>query len=56
MTRILLYTGKGGVGKTSIAAATGLLSARRGYRTIVLSTDIAHSLALKPQAPLPQRK
>ncbi|HJP90276.1 MAG TPA: ArsA family ATPase [Candidatus Limnocylindrales bacterium] len=45
MTRILLYTGKGGVGKTSIAAATALLSARRGYRTIVLSTDIAHSLA-----------
>ena len=45
VTRILLYTGKGGVGKTSIAAATALLSARRGYRTMVLSTDIAHSLA-----------
>ncbi|HLX35795.1 MAG TPA: TRC40/GET3/ArsA family transport-energizing ATPase [Candidatus Limnocylindrales bacterium] len=45
MTRILLYTGKGGVGKTSIAAASALLSARRGHRTIVLSTDIAHSLA-----------
>lgn len=45
MTRILLYTGKGGVGKTSIAAATALLCAQRGYRTIVLSTDIAHSLA-----------
>jgi arsenite-transporting ATPase len=45
MARILLYTGKGGVGKTSIAAATALLSAKRGYRTIVLSTDIAHSLA-----------
>jgi len=45
MTRIILYTGKGGVGKTSIAAATALLSAKRGYRTIVLSTDIAHSLA-----------
>ena len=44
MTRILLYTGKGGVGKTSIAAATALLSAERGNRTIVLSTDIAHSL------------
>ncbi len=44
MTRILLYTGKGGVGKTSIAAATALLSADRGLRTIVLSTDIAHSL------------
>ena len=44
-TRIILYTGKGGVGKTSIAAATALLCAQRGYRTIVLSTDIAHSLA-----------
>ena len=42
--RILLYTGKGGVGKTSIAAATALNCAARGYRTIVLSTDIAHSL------------
>ncbi len=44
MTRILLYTGKGGVGKTSVAAATALACSRRGYRTIVLSTDIAHSL------------
>ncbi len=44
MTRILLYTGKGGVGKTSVAAATALACADRGYRTIVLSTDIAHSL------------
>lgn len=42
--RILLYTGKGGVGKTSVAAATALICAQRGYRTIVLSTDIAHSL------------
>jgi arsenite-transporting ATPase len=45
MVRILVYTGKGGVGKTSIAAATAILCASRGYRTIVLSTDIAHSLA-----------
>jgi len=45
MVRILVYTGKGGVGKTSIAAASGILCAARGYRTIVLSTDIAHSLA-----------
>jgi arsenite-transporting ATPase len=44
MTRILLYTGKGGVGKTSVAAATAVTCARRGYRTMVLSTDIAHSL------------
>jgi arsenite/tail-anchored protein-transporting ATPase len=43
--RILLYTGKGGVGKTSVAAATAALCAQRGLRTIVVSTDIAHSLA-----------
>jgi len=43
--RILLYTGKGGVGKTSIAAATALRCADLGYRTIVVSTDAAHSLA-----------
>ncbi len=43
--RILLYTGKGGVGKTTIAAATALRASRLGYRTIVLSTDAAHSLA-----------
>jgi arsenite-transporting ATPase len=38
-------TGKGGVGKTSVAAATGLRCAELGYRTLVLSTDPAHSLA-----------
>jgi arsenite-transporting ATPase len=42
--RILFYTGKGGVGKTSVAASTALRCAQRGYRTIVLSTDAAHSL------------
>ena len=42
--RILVYTGKGGVGKTSVAAATALACADRGLRTIVISTDIAHSL------------
>ena len=52
MARILLYTGKGGVGKTSIAAATALLCADRGLRTIVLSTDIAHSLADAFEVPL----
>ncbi len=52
MARILLYTGKGGVGKTSVAAATAALCARRGYRTIVLSTDIAHSLADAFDVPL----
>jgi arsenite-transporting ATPase len=44
VARILLYTGKGGVGKTSVAAATALTCADRGLRTIILSTDIAHSL------------
>ncbi len=43
--RILIYTGKGGVGKTSVAAATAIRCAALGYRTIVLSTDAAHSLA-----------
>lgn len=43
--RILLFSGKGGVGKTSVAAATGLELARRGYRTLVMSVDPAHSLA-----------
>jgi arsenite/tail-anchored protein-transporting ATPase len=52
MARILLYTGKGGVGKTSIAAATALMCADRGLRTIVLSTDIAHSLADAFDVPL----
>ncbi|MBV8772478.1 MAG: ArsA family ATPase, partial [Chloroflexi bacterium] len=42
--RIILYTGKGGVGKTSIAAATAVKAAARGTRTVVLSTDLAHSL------------
>jgi arsenite/tail-anchored protein-transporting ATPase len=43
--RILLFTGKGGVGKTTAAAATALRCADSGLRTIVLSTDPAHSLA-----------
>jgi arsenite-transporting ATPase len=43
--RVLLFTGKGGVGKTTIAAATALEAARRGYKTLILSTDPAHSLA-----------
>ena len=42
--RLLLYTGKGGVGKTTTAAATAALAARRGLRTLVLSADAAHSL------------
>ena len=43
--RILLFSGKGGVGKTSIAAATGVHLARLGKRTLILSVDPAHSLA-----------
>ena len=43
--RIILYTGKGGVGKTSIAAATGLKLADLGYKTIVVALDAAHSLS-----------
>ncbi len=42
--RIILYTGKGGVGKTSVAAAAALSCAERGMRTLVMSTDVAHSL------------
>ena len=42
--RIILFTGKGGVGKTTSAAGTAMLAARRGERTLVLSTDAAHSL------------
>ena len=44
MTRIVLFTGKGGVGKTTVAAATALRAASLGHRTLVLSTDPAHSL------------
>ncbi|MFN0168261.1 MAG: ArsA family ATPase [Bryobacteraceae bacterium] len=43
--RVLLFSGKGGVGKTSLAAATGLHLAKMGYRTMVMSVDPAHSLA-----------
>ncbi|MDP9360608.1 MAG: TRC40/GET3/ArsA family transport-energizing ATPase [Acidobacteriota bacterium] len=45
MTRVILIAGKGGVGKTTVAASTGLASARRGHRTLVLSFDLAHSLS-----------
>ncbi|MEU6797842.1 ArsA family ATPase [Nonomuraea wenchangensis] len=43
--RVLLFTGKGGVGKTTAAAATATLAASRGMKTLVVSTDTAHSLA-----------
>jgi arsenite-transporting ATPase len=42
--RIIFYTGKGGVGKTTISAATGMKLASLGYKTIVISLDVAHSL------------
>lgn len=44
-TRLVLYVGKGGVGKTTCAAASAVLAAALGHRTLVVSTDIAHSLA-----------
>jgi arsenite-transporting ATPase len=50
--RVLLFTGKGGVGKTSVAAATALRCADAGLRTLVLSTDPAHSLADAFDVPL----
>ncbi|MBI2887543.1 MAG: ArsA family ATPase [Chloroflexi bacterium] len=50
--RLMLFTGKGGVGKTSIAAATALRCAELGYRTVVMSTDAAHSLADSLDIPL----
>src|SRR6202142_1392209 len=43
--RILMFTGKGGVGKTSLAAATGMKLAALGHRTLIMSIDPAHSLA-----------
>jgi arsenite-transporting ATPase len=43
--RILLFTGKGGVGKTTVAAATAVRAGRLGLRTVICSTDPAHSLA-----------
>lgn len=43
--RVIIYTGKGGVGKTSVSAATALRSAALGHKTIVISTDAAHSLS-----------
>jgi len=44
-TRLILYSGKGGVGKTSLSAATAIRAAALGKRTLVVSTDAAHSLA-----------
>ena len=43
--RLIINTGKGGVGKTSVSVATAMRAAKMGYRTMVMSTDSAHSLA-----------
>jgi len=53
--RVLLFTGKGGVGKTTTAAATAALAASRGAKALVLSTDPAHSLADALGVPLGDR-
>ncbi len=52
LARTILYTGKGGVGKTSVAASTGRACAAAGRRTLLISTDPAHSLAESLQAEL----
>ena len=44
MSRIYIFTGKGGVGKSSVAAAHAIKSAGEGKRTLLVSTDMAHNL------------
>jgi arsenite-transporting ATPase len=50
--RVMLFTGKGGVGKTTVAAATAVRASSKGSRTLVLSTDPAHSLADSFEVPI----
>lgn len=52
MGRIIVFTGKGGVGKTSIAAAHAIQSAKEGVKTLILSTDMAHNLGDVFEMPL----
>ena len=52
MTQFVLYGGKGGVGKTTVAAATGLRLADAGHETLVVSTDPAHSLGDAVEQPI----
>jgi len=56
MTRVIIYSGKGGTGKTTISAATATLLARSGRRTLVLSSDPAHSLADALGAPISRER
>src|SRR5579884_1032540 len=51
-SRLILYVGKGGVGKTTLAAATAVRAAALGHRTLVVSTDLAHSLGDVLASPL----
>ena len=44
MSKIYIFTGKGGVGKSSVAAAHAVRSAQEGNRTLLMSTDMAHNL------------
>jgi arsenite-transporting ATPase len=50
--RLILFTGKGGVGKTTLSAATALLCAKKGWKTLVISADAAHSLSDSFDIPL----
>jgi len=52
MTNIILFTGKGGVGKTTVASATALKISKMGKKTLLISTDPAHSLSDSLQVPL----
>ena len=56
MKRILIFTGKGGVGKTSVAAAHALKSAQEGKKTLIVSTDMAHNLAISLMFPLAKKR
>ncbi len=52
MTRVIIYSGKGGTGKTTISAATAAVLSQAGWRTLVISSDPAHSLADVLNVPL----
>ena len=49
--RVILYTGKGGVGKTTVAAATAVACAKLGHRTLIISTDAAGRLVARSLTP-----